>query len=90
MVQLPVPSFSISKPWGNLPQAAGYLSVMSRKNNLDKEIDIEILNLRRANLGADVRIIDYIVYKSVDVLYFSMYSWNSLAARTSSNDPGQY
>lgn len=78
MLQLPVPGFTLRKPWNNIPLAAGFLSAMARKSGLEEGVDIRILERDALNMSADARMVDIIASRRPDVLCFSLYSWNSM------------
>ncbi|MCS7168653.1 MAG: radical SAM protein [Gemmatales bacterium] len=76
LVQLPIPPLSGQAVRGNVPLAAGYLSLYARRNGLDRWFDIEILPSRETNLLGDAALLEALCSRRPWMVGFSCYLWN--------------
>jgi radical SAM superfamily enzyme YgiQ (UPF0313 family) len=73
---LPIPPAGPAPIAGNVPLAAGYLSMWARKLGLDSSFAIEILPVAIANYASDVGIVREILACQPWMVGFTCYLWN--------------
>jgi radical SAM superfamily enzyme YgiQ (UPF0313 family) len=76
LVQLPIPPPGPGQIEGNVPLAAAYLKLFSRRQGLDKFCEIELLPPALASSLGDQALIDAIVARRPWMVGFTCYLWN--------------
>lgn len=74
-VQLPIPSLQYGSPTGNVPLAAGSLTVAARAHL--PHADVELVAPELTDRLGDERLIELLVREQPDLVGFSLYLWNS-------------
>ncbi|GBD35121.1 Hopanoid C-2 methylase [bacterium HR36] len=76
LVQLPIPVLGGQTVRGNIPLAAGYLTLFARRSGLDEWYEIEILPPRETNTLGDAALLEAILARQPWAVGFSCYLWN--------------
>lgn len=76
LAQLPIPPLGFEPVCGNVPLAAGYLKLWARRNGLERDFDIDIVDAAMANLFGDALIARTIAEREPEVLGLTVYLWN--------------
>jgi radical SAM superfamily enzyme YgiQ (UPF0313 family) len=76
LVQLPIPPPGLGPIRGNVPLAAGYLTMLAREAGLDRRYRIEIYPARRANVRSDQGLVEDILAGDPWMVGFTCYLWN--------------
>jgi radical SAM superfamily enzyme YgiQ (UPF0313 family) len=76
LLQLPIPPLGSQAIRGNIPLAAGYLSLYARRCGLDQWYDIEILPASLTNHLGDVALVEAILSRQPWLVGFTCYLWN--------------
>jgi len=76
LVQLPIPPLGPQPIHGNIPLAAGYLSLYARRCGLDRWFDLEILPGQLTNTLGDVAFVEAILARQPWLVGFTCYLWN--------------
>ncbi len=73
LVQLPIPQLNFGKQTGNIPLAAGCLTMAAGAAGITA---VEILPQRLATYLGDAALVDAIISRQPSVVGFSVYAWN--------------
>jgi radical SAM superfamily enzyme YgiQ (UPF0313 family) len=76
LCQLPIPPLGPGPIRGNVPLAAGYLTLFARNRGLDAFYDIDILSTRDANEQGDRSLVAAILDRDPWLVGFTCYLWN--------------
>jgi radical SAM superfamily enzyme YgiQ (UPF0313 family) len=92
LAQLPIPAVGAQPIRGNIPLAAGCLSLSARRRGLDRAAAVDILPPAEVNTLGDRGLVDAIADRRPRVVAFTCYLWNIqrtlwLAERLKQADP---
>lgn len=76
LAQLPIPPAGPTEIVGNVPLAAGYLTLLASQRGLDADYDIAIFPPALANSLSDLGIVEAIVQRQPWLVGFTCYLWN--------------
>lgn len=76
LVQLPIPPAGPTEIVGNVPLAAGYLTLLAQQRGLDQDYDIQIFPPTLANSLSDCGIVEAILERQPWLVGFTCYLWN--------------
>ncbi len=76
LVQLPIPPAGPTEIVGNVPLAAGYLTLLARQRGLESDYDIQIFPPTLANSLSDCGLVEAILERQPWLVGFTCYLWN--------------
>ncbi len=76
LVQLPIPPAGPTEIVGNVPLAAGYLTLLARQRGLEQDYDIQTFPPKLANSLSDLGVVDAILERQSWLIGFTCYLWN--------------
>lgn len=76
LLQLPIPQPGLEPAKGNVPLAAGYLKMYSRRRGLEKFYDIKLFPPRLSNTLSDCGLVEEILARDPWMVGFTCYLWN--------------
>ncbi len=76
LLQLPIPPLGSQAIRGNIPLAAGYLSLYAQRCGLDHWFDVEILPGQLTNTLGDEALVEVILARQPWLVGFTCYLWN--------------